>query len=58
MTGHQGVKAPDRRQMAEWLRDKADLLEKAEPFYDDEAFAAEAREEVLMFRAIAEVLDP
>jgi hypothetical protein len=48
---------PDKRLLAEWLRDKADLLEKAEPFYEDEDFRAESVEEVRMFRAIAEVLD-
>jgi rubrerythrin len=45
------------RSLSERLRDKADLLEKAQPFYTEEEFATDAAAETLLFRAAADALD-
>jgi len=43
--------------LAKWLLDKADLLEKAEPFYENDEFREEAADEIVKFREIADVLN-
>jgi len=42
---------------AERLRDNADLSEKALPFYDDNEFADETSEDILLWRTAADALD-
>jgi hypothetical protein len=46
-----------RAELVAWLRARADLLERAEAFYDDADLAAEAAEDVEVFREAAGLLE-